>query len=275
MIGQDEIKKELVNFIASTKNCTGIVCGEEGSGKKTLVREVLKEYSGVSYIVEDTKKETITDLIEQSYKINTPTVYVIPDIDNMSIAAMNSLLKITEEPPNDSKIILTCSSLDNVLGTIQSRALKFYMAPYFIYEIEQYYWQAQDPQKASEKEAHLVCQACRTPGDVNVLLTNGVTEFYDYVQLVFDNVDKVSGTNALKIGSKIAFKDSDTGFDLKLFFTIFERLCLDAYLSTYNSMYSEWVMITHSKENDLRIKGINKSALFDTWILEIRRSSVE
>lgn len=275
MIGQDKIKKELLDFIGSTKNCTAILCGDVGSGKKTVIREVLKQYSGVSYVVEDVKKETITTLIEQTHKINVPAVYVIPDIDDMSGAAMSSLLKITEEPPNESKIILTCSNVENVLSTIQSRSMKFYMAPYSVHEIEQYYWQTQDSQKASEKEAQLVCQVCRNPGEVNIVLEHGVTEFYDYVQLVFDNVDKVSGTNALKIGSKLAFKDLDEGFDLKLFFIIFEKLCLEAYLSTHNSLYPKWIKITHSKENDLRIKGINKSALFDTWILEIRRSSFE
>lgn len=264
MIGQKQTRQDLLEFINSSANSTAILCGDVGSGKKTLINEVVKNYGGLVYNAPDVKKETIKALIDQVYKTYTPTIYIIPDIDNMSIAAMNSLLKITEEPPNVAKIILTCSNTSAILDTIYSRALKYFMQPYTKEELKEYY----------KAEDDFIYDVCNTPGDINIIVNQGIQEFKDYVQLVFNNIDKVSGTNSLKIGSKIAFKEDSEGFDLRLFFIAFERLCLNAYKETKDFIYEDWARITALKLQDLRTKAINKSALFDIWVLDIREVSI-
>jgi len=49
-------------------------------------------------------------------------VAIIEDIDRLSVAATNALLKTLEEPPGNSIIILTAQSVDGVLPTIRSRS---------------------------------------------------------------------------------------------------------------------------------------------------------
>lgn len=52
-------------------------------------------------------------------------VIVINDADNLTIRAQNHLLKILEEPPGDSLIILLAENISNLLPTVNSRCIKF------------------------------------------------------------------------------------------------------------------------------------------------------
>jgi hypothetical protein len=267
MVGQKRARAVLSSYIMRTDSNTIILIGVSGSGKKTLIKDILKEHSEIQYVfLQDVKKETVKDVIDSMYKVNTPTVYVIPDIENMSVAAMNSLLKVTEEPPNNSKIILTCSDLYYVLPTLQSRAKKVYMDTYSHNELLEYC-----TIDGLNYDNDFILSLCSTPGDIDKLFSDGVVEFRNYVNLVFENIDKVSGTNALKIGNKLAFKEDSDGFDLVLFFKAFINLCCQNFGVTKDPKYIDGVNITSTKLDDLRVKGINKSALFDTWVLEIRR----
>ena len=57
-----------------------------------------------------------------SHKKEGKKVAVIYDAHQMNLAASNALLKILEEPPNNSIVILTTSNLSNLLPTIKSRS---------------------------------------------------------------------------------------------------------------------------------------------------------
>lgn len=48
-------------------------------------------------------------------------VLLIPDAETMTLAAQNALLKVLEEPPVDSVILMTSSHVDRLLPTIRSR----------------------------------------------------------------------------------------------------------------------------------------------------------
>ena len=48
-------------------------------------------------------------------------VFILCDIDTLTVEASNSLLKTLEEPSKDSLLILTTSVPENILDTIRSR----------------------------------------------------------------------------------------------------------------------------------------------------------
>lgn len=50
---------------------------------------------------------------------------ILPDIERLSEAVGNSLLKLIEEPPVGTSIIMTTSQPDRVLPTLRSRAIEF------------------------------------------------------------------------------------------------------------------------------------------------------
>jgi len=57
-----------------------------------------------------------------SHQKNGRKVAIIYDAHQMNLNASNALLKILEEPPNDSVIILTTSDISSLLPTIKSRS---------------------------------------------------------------------------------------------------------------------------------------------------------
>lgn len=275
MIGQQKILDIIKDFISldNTSATTMIIQGDRGSGKRTAIKEATKRKKKLLvYWVEDLKKDTIRDLIADSGKIESPIVYIIPNIDDMPKASMSTLLKLTEEPPENAKIIMTCENIYNILPTIRSRALTYNMAPYTKEELMEYY--------DSEEHWNTVATVCTTPGDIDILKENGIKEFEDYLTLVFNNICTVSDANAFKIGNKLAFKEDSKGFDLRLFFRGFSVMCMVAYISSkedspIENMYYQWIQLTDRYLQEMTLNGINKSALFDCWVLDIRRSSEE
>jgi len=58
----------------------------------------------------------------RSHQKNGRKVAIIHDAHQMNLSASNALLKILEEPPHDSVIILTTSDISSLLPTIKSRS---------------------------------------------------------------------------------------------------------------------------------------------------------
>jgi len=256
MVGQKTLLKILNHLIETDsfpKFC--IIVGERGSEAGLIASEIYKKLDAHLVEVSDVKVDTIREIITEAYKVSTTTLYNIKNADMMSLQAKNSLLKVTEEPPNKSYFIMTVEDELNLLSTIKSRGSVFYTERYSADEILEYY--------GSEENADIIQALCETPGEVDIIRDNA-KEFYDYVNKVVDNIASVSGSNAFKIADKIKFKDTDEGFDLILFLKAFKQICFDKELYTASLTTSEFLFM-------MNYKSINKQMLFDSWILEMRR----
>ena len=283
MIGQGQLQSRIKQLIEDgTFPRFSIFVGPNGSGKKTLALEIAKwfETHEVAYrfMCSDVKIETIRGIIHGAYTTFGGTnIYIIPDADNMSNAAKNALLKVTEEPPNNAYFIMTLEDENNTLETIRSRGTVFHMDRYTPDEIEEYaakYLDAVPGDAVPGTKWDIVRDLCETPGDVEILLKSNPSEFYDYVQLVVDNIAEVSLANAFKMPSKISLKDGAEGYDLKLFWKAVSKVMLDRAKERGNSKelvkYCDGYSVTQGYLRKLRVKGINKQMLIDCWLIEIR-----
>lgn len=262
MIGQKNLLDRIEQLIENnTFPRFSIFVGPKGSGKKILAHETACNLKALIYDC-DSKIDSVREMITNCYKLWEKTCYVIADADNMSNAAKNALLKITEEPPNNAYFIMTLEDENNTLETIRSRGTVFHMDRYTPDEIYQYAREFTN-YTLHDDEWDIIKDICETPGDVNNLGKYPL-EFYDYVQLVVDNIAEVSLANAFKIPSKVALKDDAEGYDLRLFWKAFMKVSFDK--GRYNGIYQ-----TSKYLQKLKIKGINRSMLMDNWILEIRK----
>lgn len=266
MIGQQHLQNQIEQMIENgTFPRFSIIVGPRGSGKKTLAHLIYQKFGTGIFSNIGTSVDAVRQCITQSYMIRgSQSIYLLADADNMSNAAKNALLKVTEEPPNNAYFIMTLEDEHNTLETIRSRGTVFRMDRYTPDEIEEYARIAYLPKLTHDQ---IITDLCETPGDVDILVKMGVQDFYDYVQLVVDNIAEVSLANAFKIPSKVALKDGAEGYDLKLFWKAFINICF------LTQTYDKWgpvVSITSKRLQDLRIKGINKQMLMDNWILEVR-----
>lgn len=252
-----------------------ILEGPKGQGKKTLAKAV-SEILGYRMLTIGTKIDDIREMIANTSSLSIPTIYFIPDADNMSIGAKNSLLKITEEPPKNLYILMTLQHRENTLNTIRSRGTVLELDNYTKNELEDYLIMNYDLDIKNDGE---LLDYVDNPGEIDEIMAIGVEEFINYVHKVFDNILEVSTGNSFKIPAKFKFKDEEQGYPINIFLKIFQRVCISSIDPRYNESVSveeimqvtQMVRMTNTALNELAVRGINKKSVIDLWILNIRR----
>lgn len=87
----------------------------------------VKDIRKASLLVEDIRK--IPQFMQSTAAMGGWRICVIDDADTMNISAQNALLKILEEPPQKSLLILVAHRMGNFLPTIKSRLRVFQCNP--------------------------------------------------------------------------------------------------------------------------------------------------
>lgn len=266
MIGQTKIKDRIgeLMFMGLFPRFS-IFVGDTGSGRKTLIKEML---SPLGYLQErDISAESVREVVDEAYSVMTPTIYVFADADSMSLAAENALLKVTEEPPNDAYFVLTVNNPEHVLSTIKSRASLFHMDTYNEDELLTYYQRT-----VSGSDTDIIKKYCTVPGDIDLICKYNPKNFQKYIETVVRNIEKVSGANSFKIGSKLNLGSDDKLYDLALFFKAFRAECL-ANMQDDPLKYAHGINITGKYLGQLQsIASVNLQMLFDNWLLDIRKA---
>ena len=278
MIGQKLVKSKVSCLIGMGKLprfC--LFTGETGMGKRTLMRWAAGQMTKANVIeYQDCKVDTVRTMIKEAHKITAPTIFIMADIHTMSTQAKNAILKITEEPPNNSYFFMSATSENDVLDTIKSRSVIFSLQPYSKDELREYirFKQKKGLHFLAEIE-EFILNICNTVADVEYMFSIDVVAFRDYVSTVFEKIAKVSGPNSFKLSDKLALKDEADKYNLKLFFQTFQYMCLQHMIGVSKDeeeRYFRGVEITSEASQDLMISGINKQMLVDNWILSIRKA---
>ena len=270
MIGQRNLQKQLNDLIENNKFPRfAVFVGAKGSGKKLIADTISKQLTTYQIKAVDLSVGTIREIIQEAYKQRESCCYILADADTMSLAAKNALLKVTEEPPNNSYFIMTLEDINNTPETIKSRATVFNMETYTQSEIVEFYTR-QFP-KGTKEEKELVKSICTTMGEAMLFVSQKPVEFINYIKSVYENINEVSGANSFKIANRISLKEDAEGFDLELFWKCFILYCMNEYKATKEQAHIERLKITSKYLRQLKTKGINKQMLFDCWILDIRK----
>ena len=189
----------------------------------------------------------------------------------MSISAKNALLKVTEEPPRQAYFIMTVDALSNTLPTLKSRGTVFKIRPYTRDNLTDYFFSEFN---YVEDDMDKILDVCVVPGEVNKLMqmigTDTLNSFFDYINLVVDNIGTSDGANVFKIGGKISFKKDDDLWDINMFLRAIRSACVSKLIDTHDIVYSKYVIETSKALSELSIRGIHKKSTFDLWILNMR-----
>lgn len=86
-------------------------------------------YNGQEEIIKKPQIEYIQDQFSKSALEGKAKIYLMENIENSTNEAMNSLLKMLEEPTAGVFAIFTCQNLNRVLPTIQSRCQVIQLLP--------------------------------------------------------------------------------------------------------------------------------------------------
>ena len=243
-----------------------ILIGPKGQGKHTAVEEMRKK-SGYPFFVYDSNIEGVRQCIQDCQGLNGDKVFVFYDVDNMSAGAKNALLKICEEPPRYVHILMTVCNKDNLPGTIISRAKCFNLPQYSVDDL------ADILDDYTPEWDERILDIATNPGEAIELLNIGVGELYEFAEKIYNNILKVSTSNAFKIANSVAFKDTDDGFPVILLLKVFQRVVLLDMLNTSENVFDKGTIISETQMalNQLSIASANKRSIFDIWLLNIRR----
>ena len=264
MIGQQNLLNNIDKVINKFPRFS-IIIGPKGSGKKTLCKQIADKLKSPIINV-GTRIEDVRNAIDEAYTQFDTVTFVIADADSMSVAAKNSLLKITEEPPRNSYFIMTLENIDGTLSTLQSRGTVFTLDPYTAAELIQY----RRYRGYSEKYDNIVDIVCSTTGDVDSLFSYDVEDFYKFVSNVADNIQVPKSGNAFKITNRIKIKDTDKGFDIKIFLKALEEIFFKKGIQTHKKEYIQASLFTAQTLRDLRYNTVSRLGILDMWIIQVR-----
>jgi DNA polymerase III delta prime subunit len=187
-------KKDLDNFIAKPSHGL-IITGQAGTGKKSLAVYILSQLlktnnlsnSGQAKIISPVNNSISIDQIRQVQefiKLKTlgtnqlKRAIIIENAELMGTEAQNALLKLLEEPPADTVIVLTCTTTSELLPTISSRAQKISVQNPNQVQIIEFFTQLGKEQKDIEK-AYFIGEG-RT-GLISAILNGQSTELTEQI----------------------------------------------------------------------------------------------
>jgi DNA polymerase-3 subunit delta' len=172
IVGHENIIKHMENaFLRGKVSHAYIVEGEDGMGKKTLVKAFSKllqcenpqgsrpcnhcpsciqiesgNHPDIAYVrptkktgygVTDVREQIVKDIKVRPYQ-SRYKIYIIEQAELMTIQAQNSILKTIEEPPEYGLFFLISSNSHKFLQTILSRSVKMSLKPINTERIEYY-----------------------------------------------------------------------------------------------------------------------------------------
>lgn len=264
MIGQKDLLEKIDKIINRYPKFSLIV-GPKGSGKKIIVKYICDKLN-LPIVTFGTGIDEVRNIIDLSYEQTEPICYVCYDADNMSIGAKNSLLKITEEPPNNAYFILTLQSISNTLETIQSRGTVLTLDNYTEQELIEY----RTVKGYDSKYDYIIKDVCTNTGEVDELFKSNVDDFYKFSQTVAFQIHIPRTGNIFKISKTIKSKEGEDGYDPVLLFKTVRSLFIKKALETKKPQYLYASDVTSECLRDLELANVNKVGTVDTWIMNVR-----
>lgn len=264
MIGQKQLLQKLDKIMQRFPKFS-IITGPKSSGKRTVAKHICKQLN-LPIVNFGTGIDEIRNIINLSYEQVKPICYICPDADNMSIGAKNSLLKITEEPPNNAYFILTLQDIGNTLETIKSRATVFALDAYSTEELLEYRQKKLYPKDYD----NIVVDVCTTTGEVDELFKNDIAGFYSFAKNVAENIAIPTTGNIFKIPKSVKTKETENGFDAILLFKAIRNLYIKKAVQTKESKYLKASTVTSECLRDLSLQSVNKVGTIDKWIMDVR-----
>ena len=270
IIGQKKLL-ERINKLIETNNLPRyiIIQGSTGSGKH-LIADYISRKLNALLVPSDISVNEVREVIDLSYSLTEPTVYLWADCQKMSIGAKNAVLKVTEEPPQSAYFIMTVDSTSNLLSTLVSRGYVFDILPYTANELLEF--AIHNYPNMNDKLRNLVVDLSDTVGDVINIAKTDVEQLDKIVSVLCNNVGNVNLANELKISTFLKFKADDndnTKINPLLFMKASMVRLSDLMLETNDMIYAHLIKVTSMYMSDMRISSINKQSVIDNWIIEL------
>ena len=270
IIGQKKLIQKIDRLI-ETDNLPRyiIIQGPTGSGKHLIADYISKKLNAL-LVPSEISVDAVREVIDISYELTEPTVYLWADVQKMSLAAKNAVLKVTEEPPQEAYFIMTVDSTSNILNTLVSRGYVLDILPYTIDDLLEFANYKYPDMK--DKTKNLIVDLSNNIGDVIKLADMDIERLNTIVDMLCNNIGKVNLANELKIPTFLKFK-TDEKDDDKIDPVVFMKSVMIRFseymIESYNMFYADLINLTSKYMADMNSKSLNRTAVVDNWILQM------
>lgn len=243
-----------------------IVHGTQYSGKHMLVAELV-ELIGKTASEVGRGIDEIREMINDIYSSQHDRVYTLFHLEKCNYKAIESILKICEEPPAYSYLIVTVDNLDFLKATIKNRAFILNMLNYTYSEMQEYIKASGHSYELTEFGYNLI----KTPSLFKYFIVDkNIDKYKDFFKR-FDKIMDITPTNALRAVEYFNLKDGENDkIDFWLYLDWLAVLLAKYSIDKEVDVVSLAVIILRFKENQ-RVMGINMSALVNTFIILFRK----
>ncbi len=140
-------------------------------------------------------------------------VVIVDSADEMNVNAANAILKLLEEPPAKTTLLLISHQPSRLLPTIRSRCRELRLAPLSPHDMTQALDQAGAEVNAGPALAEL---SVGSVGEALRLTQLGGLETYSKLLMLFDSLPRTNRQQALALAEAAAARGKDSEFELLL-----------------------------------------------------------
>ena len=257
MIGQKILNEKLNNVTLNTLPTPLILIGDKGCGKH-LFTSMIGEKLNINII--DITDNLNLEFISQIYVEVNPYIYLI-NMDNVTLREQNIILKLLEEPPIRSFIILVSTNIHNIINTVQNRCQKWYFENYTEDDLKQF--------KNNDNNIGINLDLTTTPGQVIELNNIDIQPIEELANKIIDKISGAAIFNILTIPDKIAFKNEKDKINLDIF-KKYLLYCVKTRISTsWEEKYLKYYNIIKEYINNSYTPKVDQKLLLDNLLINL------
>lgn len=277
IVGQHNVINTFDELIQSNKLPRFfILSGCKGSGKHTLCNYIAKK-CGIDVVFYDNTIDDIRKCMDLVYSYTQPIIVVLCDADSMHISTKNSILKLTEEPPLNTYIVLLCESKESLLDTIRTRGQVFELDSYTPDELMEFC--SNTFPTRTEQDCRLLCSVCSCPGDIIEYQNVDVQSLMSYCDLILDKLWSNELSGVLKIPASFFVKETKpelkkNDFSPELVTSTLIKKCLDRVRNNLDDLqgkrlYYDTMRILCKYRVMMSRKGVSTQRVLDNMYIEV------
>lgn len=262
MINELDLTKQFFDhYTLDTLPHSIILTGKEGSGKRTLARYLGDKFNLNLLDISDVLDE---ELINNIYRNPSLGLYEI-DLRKITNKEQNVLLKLFEEPPANTFIVLIATDTTVILPTILNRGKVFNIRNY-----DKEYLIKFAKEKQIDIPENYFGSIIETPGDIARIYSNNVNldAIKELADKIVSKLAVASYSNTLSIIDKLNFKDEYDKIDVDFFLKVLKFDCLESYINGNKKAIDLFSIVNNTLLclNDLRL---NKQILVTNMLTEL------
>lgn len=239
-MGQNNLLKQI--YALKSLPHSLLLVGSRGSEEYETVEKIAAHFD---YMMYDLTELISKDFIDEIMTSHVQTVYYV-NLNNMSSANQNILLKFFEEPSEYAYVILVSENIESVLQTIITRS--------YILHFDKY--TRDDLLKKFPTATEEMLAICETPGQLTLAMHSNLQKLIQLCDLLVSKLAEASLRSTLSIADKINYKDDYSKYDLFLFLRCLGLSTLkyhdyESYKIILDTATSIWLM--NNKQNRIEL----------------------